>query len=144
MSSYGISLSRLKKLRHIPQSYVCHKKYSYRKTSDAKQPWPLLPLNIVKAIVDETHNQGRKVTAHIGEATGAKIAVDASIDEWAHLPCATIPDSLAEKSGGAQYKSSHYDRCLIEMSGCRCQCPNLGGFGWRAYFHDTDDRHAAY
>jgi hypothetical protein len=63
-----------------------------------KKTWPLLPENIVKAIVDEAHKLGRKVAAHIGEAKGAKIAVDAGIDEWAHLPCAIIPDALLKKA----------------------------------------------
>ncbi len=69
-----------------------------RKTSHSKKSWPLLPENIVSAIVDEAHKNGRKVTAHIGEARGAKIAVDAGIDEWAHLPCAIIPDALLKKA----------------------------------------------
>ncbi|MGZ8159148.1 MAG: amidohydrolase family protein [Methylobacter sp.] len=64
----------------------------------SKKSWPLLPENIVKAIVDEAHQQGRKVTAHLGEEKGAKIAVDAGIDEWAHLPCAIIPAALLTKA----------------------------------------------
>lgn len=64
----------------------------------SKKAWPLLPENIVKAIVDEAHKQGRKVTAHLGEAQGAKLALDAGVDEWAHLPCAVIPDALLKKA----------------------------------------------
>ncbi len=64
----------------------------------SKKAWPLLPENIVKAIVDEAHKQGRKVTAHIGEAKGAKLALDAGVDEWAHLPCAVIPDGSIKKA----------------------------------------------
>lgn len=60
----------------------------------SKPAWPLLPENTVKAIVDEAHKLGRKVTAHLGEAKGAKIAVAAGIDEWAHMPCAVIPEAL--------------------------------------------------
>ena len=71
---------------------------AHRKTSHPKNTWPLLPENIVKAIVDEAHRQGRKVTAHIGEAKGAKIAVDAGIDEWAHMPCDIIPIALLKKA----------------------------------------------
>lgn len=69
-----------------------------RKASHAKKAWPLLPENIVKAIVDEAHKQGRKVTAHLGEAKGARIAIDAGIDEWAHMPCAIIPEALLKKA----------------------------------------------
>jgi hypothetical protein len=64
----------------------------------SKKTWPLLPENIVKAIVDEAHKQGRKVTAHLGEAQGAKLALAAGVDEWAHLPCAVIPDALLKKA----------------------------------------------
>jgi hypothetical protein len=64
-----------------------------------KQPaWPLLPENIVMAIVDEAHKHGRKVTAHIAEEQGARIALNAGIDEWAHAPCDALPDELLKKA----------------------------------------------
>lgn len=72
--------------------------HDHRKARLPQKTWPLLPENIVKAIVDEAHKLGRKVTAHLGEAKGAKIAVDAGIDEWAHLPCAIIPEALLKKA----------------------------------------------
>ena len=64
----------------------------------SKQAWPLLPENIVKAIVDEAHKHDRKVTAHIGEEKGAQIAINAGIDEWAHVPCDVIPEPLLKKA----------------------------------------------
>jgi hypothetical protein len=76
----------------------------HHKTQPSKKTWPLLPENIVKAIVDEAHKQGRKVTAHLGETKGAKIAVDAGIDEWAHMPCAVIPEPLLKKAVAQQVK----------------------------------------
>jgi hypothetical protein len=76
----------------------------HRMASHSKKPWPLLPEKIVRAIVDEAHQQGLKVTAHIGEAKGAKIAVDAGVDEWAHLPCAIIPDALLKKAAAQNIK----------------------------------------
>ncbi|MGZ5059954.1 MAG: amidohydrolase family protein [Methylobacter sp.] len=72
--------------------------HSQSKAAHSKKAWPLLPENIVRAIVDEAHQQGRKVTAHIGEATGVKIAVESGIDEWAHVPCAVIPDVFLKKA----------------------------------------------
>ncbi|SEP18595.1 amidohydrolase family protein [Nitrosovibrio sp. Nv6] len=66
--------------------------------SPAKQPWPLLPEKIVKAIVDEAHNNKRKVTAHVAEVQGAQIAVNAGVDEWAHVPCDVIPEPLLKKA----------------------------------------------
>lgn len=60
--------------------------------------WPLLPEAIVKAIVDEAGRYQRKVTAHIGERTGARIALDAGVAEWAHMPCGYLPDALLQKA----------------------------------------------
>ena len=60
--------------------------------------WPLLPESIVKAIVDEAHANKRKVTAHIAEVKGAEIAINAGVDEWAHVPCDIIPEPLLKKA----------------------------------------------
>ena len=96
-----------KRARLGPQSHhhAGAKHGSHRKASRSKKTWPLLPENIVKAIVDEAHKQGRKVTAHIGEAKGAKIAIDAGIDEWAHVPCDIIPDALLKKAVAQNVKT---------------------------------------
>ncbi len=76
---------------HTQKDHTPHKQHG-------KPSWPLLSENIVKAIVDEAHQRGRKVTAHIGEAIGAKLALDAGVDEWAHVPCATIPEELLKQA----------------------------------------------
>lgn len=60
--------------------------------------WPMLPVDIVKAIVDEAHKRGLKVAAHVGEEAGAGIAVAAGVDEWAHVPCAPIPKALLQQA----------------------------------------------
>lgn len=52
--------------------------------------WPLLSVAIVRAIVEQAHQLDRKVVAHVGEARGVEIALDAGVDEWAHVPCAPI------------------------------------------------------
>ncbi len=74
-----------------------HDKHKSHKPSHSNR-WPLLPENIVKAIVDEAHKNNRKVTAHIGEKEGALIAVNAGVDEWAHVPCDMIPEVLLKKA----------------------------------------------
>lgn len=76
----------------------------HHKAAHASKTWPLLSKDIVKAIVDEAHKQGRKVTAHIGETKGAKIAIDAGIDEWAHVPCDMIPKALLKKAVAQKVK----------------------------------------
>lgn len=69
-----------------------------------KSSWPLLPENIVKAIVDEAHKNNRRVTAHVAEEHGVRIAINAKIDEWAHVPCNTIPESLLKKAVSQKVK----------------------------------------
>lgn len=60
----------------------------------AAHGWPMLTADLVRAIVDEAHRHGRKVSAHIGDAQGALIALQGGVDEWAHVPCAKLPDGL--------------------------------------------------
>lgn len=72
--------------------------------SGLKQAWPLLTEEIVKAIVSEAQLNNRKVTAHIAEEKGARIAVNAGIDEWAHMPCDIIPESLLKQAVSQKVK----------------------------------------
>jgi hypothetical protein len=72
--------------------------------NNSKKAWPLLSENIVKAIVDEAHKYDRKVTAHIAETNGAQIAINAGVDEWAHVPCDIIPESLLKKAVAQKVK----------------------------------------
>lgn len=102
---------------------------SHHKAFDAKKTWPLLPVNIVRAIVDEAHKQGRKVTAHIGEATGAKIAVDAGIDEWAHVPCGIIPDALLKKAVAKNVKTVTTLDVLSKCPGIARNASTLAALG---------------
>ena len=61
-------------------------------------PWPMLPLETVQAIVEEAHSLGRTVTAHVGENEGVKLALDAGVDEWSHVPCAAIDVALVQRA----------------------------------------------
>jgi len=70
----------------------------------SRQQWPMLSLSVVKAIVEEAHRLGRKVTAHIGEQQGAEIAINAGVDEWAHIPCDVIPEGLLKRAVKQQIK----------------------------------------
>ncbi len=79
------------------------KNHSHTKTA-SKPSWPLLSENIVKAIVDEAHKNNRMVTAHVAEENGIRIAINSGIDEWAHVPCNTIPVSLLKKAVSQKVK----------------------------------------
>jgi imidazolonepropionase-like amidohydrolase len=77
--------------------------HSHTETA-SKKSWPLLPENIVKAIVNEAHKNNRKVTAHVAEEKGVRIAINSGIDEWAHVPCNAIPISLLKKAVSQKVK----------------------------------------
>ncbi|NMG75742.1 amidohydrolase family protein [Aromatoleum diolicum] len=61
-------------------------------------PWPLLAPDVLKAIVREAHARGRKVSAHLSNATGARLALDAAVDEWAHMPCEALPEDIIARA----------------------------------------------
>jgi imidazolonepropionase-like amidohydrolase len=61
-------------------------------------PWPLLSLDLVKAIVTKAHALKKRVSAHVGENTGVELALDGGIDEWAHIPCAEIREDLLHRA----------------------------------------------
>ncbi len=63
-----------------------------------KTPWPLLSLDIAKAIVAKAHTLQKRVTAHLGENIGVELALDAGVDEWAHIPCAEIREDLLHRA----------------------------------------------
>ena len=60
-------------------------------------PWPLMPTGIAAAIVDEAHRAGRPVVAHVGEPEGVQVALDAGVDEFAHVPCDPVPEALLRR-----------------------------------------------
>ncbi|WP_256214890.1 amidohydrolase family protein [Nitrosomonas eutropha] len=60
--------------------------------------WPMLRESIVKAVVDEAHRHQRKVSAHVAEPSGIQVALNAGVDEWAHMPCNRIPKSLLKQA----------------------------------------------
>lgn len=63
-----------------------------------KTPWPLLSLDIVKAIVAKAHSLNKKVAAHVGENIGVELALEGGVDEWAHIPCAEIREDLLHRA----------------------------------------------
>lgn len=66
--------------------------------SHSPAAWPMLPEATVKAIVDEAHRHRRKVSAHVAETAGVRIALNAGVDEWAHMPCDLIPEPLLKQA----------------------------------------------
>jgi imidazolonepropionase-like amidohydrolase len=64
----------------------------------AQPPWPMSSLKTVSAVVEEAHRLGKRVTAHIGEGQGAALALAAGVDEWAHVPCAEVDESVLHQA----------------------------------------------
>ncbi len=58
-------------------------------------------LEVVRAIVEEAHAHGRIVSVHLSGPEGAKLALDAGVDEWAHIPCDPISPDLAARAAAA-------------------------------------------
>ncbi|MEO6421909.1 MAG: hypothetical protein ABIR84_04305 [Candidatus Nitrotoga sp.] len=91
-----------------------------------KQSWLLLPENIVRAIVDEAHKNDRKVSAHIAEERGAEVAINAGVDEWAHVPRDIIPESLLKSAVAQNVKIVTTLDTHREMFGCISKCQLVG------------------
>ncbi|MDD2800388.1 MAG: amidohydrolase family protein [Methylococcales bacterium] len=105
-------------------------KHSHHKPAHAaKALWPLLPLNVVKAIVSEAHSLNRKVTAHLAEEKGARLALEAGVDEWAHMPCDAIPESLLKKAVAQKVKVISTLDTLSKCTGLAHNSKILSGLG---------------
>jgi Amidohydrolase family len=64
-------------------------------------PWPIPSLEVVRAIVEAAHAHGRIVSAHLSGPQGARLALEAGVDEWAHVPCDPISPELAARAAAA-------------------------------------------
>src|SRR6266487_2404802 len=58
-------------------------------------------LEVVRAIVEEAHAHGRIAAAHLSGPEGAQLALDAGVDEWAHVPCDPISPELIASAAAA-------------------------------------------
>lgn len=105
---------------HHGQAHQPHAGADHRpahQTAHTKTMWPLLSEEIVAAIVDEAHQRDRKVTAHIAETTGAQIAINAGVDEWAHIPCNSIAEPLLKQAVAQHVKIISTIDTLSKCSG---------------------------
>lgn len=62
------------------------------------QQWPMLSAELLQAITDQAHQLGKRVSAHLSENRGVKLALAAGVDEWAHMPCLKIAPSLLQQA----------------------------------------------
>ncbi|QOJ24947.1 MAG: amidohydrolase family protein [Gammaproteobacteria bacterium] len=61
-------------------------------------PWPIMSQEIANAIVAKAHALGKRVIVHTGENTGFERALNAGVDEFAHIPCAEINEDLLQRA----------------------------------------------
>lgn len=66
--------------------------------TEVPPPWPMLSLELTQAIVDEAHQHGKRVAAHLSENSGVQQALQAGVDEWAHIPCLPIDEALLQRA----------------------------------------------
>lgn len=60
--------------------------------------WPMLSATLLNTITQVAHQSGKRVSAHLSENSGVKLALAAGIDEWAHMPCSKIDDVLLRQA----------------------------------------------
>jgi imidazolonepropionase-like amidohydrolase len=58
--------------------------------------YPVVTFATLRAIVGEAHAHDLRVTAHVGEGRGARMALRAGVDELAHMPCGEDPELMGE------------------------------------------------
>lgn len=56
--------------------------------------WPMLSMEEITAIVEIAHARGLPVSAHISHAKHLKMAIEAGVDDVAHMIVDTLPDDL--------------------------------------------------
>lgn len=85
--------------------------------------WPTLSPEEVRAIVQEAHAHDLRVTAHLYDKRDVDKALNAGVDDWAHMPCSRIPSSLMERAVAAEVAvvgTLHvYEKCPALLSNTR-------------------------
>jgi len=103
-------------------------------------PWPTLSKAEFDAIVQQAHQLGRRVTAYLGTAEGAQRALDASVDEWAHMPCDPLPTSLIQRAGSKKLAIDGTLDTLTRCTGVDQNAEQLVAAGAKL-FYGTDMGH---
>src|SRR6202011_2360991 len=92
-------------------------------------PWPVMSLEVARAIVGEAHGHGLIVSVHLSGPGGATLALDAGVDEWAHVPCDPIPRELAARAAAAGVRVVGTLDTLSHCPGVAANATQLGEAG---------------
>ncbi|OAI04200.1 amidohydrolase family protein [Methylomonas methanica] len=106
-----------------------HAQHAHSKMHDKPHSWPMLSPVVLAAIVDEAHQLGRRVAAHLAESKGAQLALDVGIDEWAHTPCETLPDAQLHRAVAQQVRIVSTIDTLSKCSGVSSNVRRLAELG---------------
>lgn len=98
-------------------------------SSETPTPWPMLSVDLVKAISDEAHQHGKLVSAHLSEEIGVSIALAGGVDEWAHMPCLAISDHLLQQAVQQKVKVVATLDTLSHCSGIFSNTQKLAALG---------------
>ena len=81
--------------------------------------FPVITFATLRAIVEEAHAHDLRVTAHVGEGRGARMALWAGVDELAHMPCGHEPELMGElaDAGVEIVATLHVARVVTECAG---------------------------
>jgi len=111
---------------HSPLAQEAHDLHA---PAAAGTAWPMPDQALVQAVVDEAHRLGMKVSAHIGEEQGARLALETGVDEWAHVPCAPLSDEVIAQAAAQQVAVIGTLDTLSRCAGTQHNATRLVGAG---------------
>ncbi len=103
-------------------------------------PWPTLSSAELNAAVQQAHKLGLKVTAYLGTPEGVQRALDAGVDEWAHMPCDPLATGLIQLAGSKKVAIDGTLDTLVECTGVHENAAQLFNAGAKL-FYSTDMGH---
>jgi imidazolonepropionase-like amidohydrolase len=88
--------------------------------------FPVITFDVLEAIVAAAHERDLRVTAHVGESRGTRLALLAGVDELAHMPCELDPPLMrALARAGVEIVGTLH---VVELYGCPIAVENARAF----------------
>ena len=89
--------------------------------------FPVITFATLRAIVEEAHTHDLRVTAHVGDGRGARMALHAGVDELTHMPCGDEPELMGELAdAGVEIVATLY--VIGQVVGCAGLTENASTF----------------
>lgn len=103
-------------------------------------PWPTLTNAELRAVVTEAHRLKKRVVAYLGTTEGARRALDAGVDEWAHMPCDFLDHGQWHRAADRRLPIDGTLDTLVSCSGSAHNAGHAVEMGARL-FYGTDLGH---